>query len=89
MVTERYLSGETVVVVEHDGDIVGAIAVTTPLRPEALPAVTHLRAPGLSSSILSGDSDPAVQTVATELGISSAMSNLSPSGQGRCPHLHA
>ncbi|MGO8823781.1 MAG: heavy metal translocating P-type ATPase [Acidimicrobiales bacterium] len=77
-VTERYLSGETVVVVEHDGDIVGAIAVTTPLRPEALPAVTHLRALGLSSSILSGDSDPAVQTVAAELGISSAMSNLSP-----------
>ena len=77
-VTQRYLRGETVVVVERDGDIVGAIAVTTPLRPEALPAVTHLLALGLSSSILSGDSDPAVQTVAAELGITSARSNLSP-----------
>ena len=76
--TERYLRGETVVVVERDGDVVGAIAVTTPLRPEALPAVTHLRALGLSSAILSGDSDPAVRTVAAELGITSAQSNLSP-----------
>ena len=77
-VTQRYLRGETVVVVERDGDIVGAIAVTTPLRPEALPAVNHLRALGLSSAILSGDSDQAVRTVATELGITSAQSNLSP-----------
>src|SRR3984957_12674395 len=77
-VTQCYLRGETVVVVERDGDIVGAIAVTTPLRPEALPAVTHLLALGLSSAILSGDSDPAVRTVAAELGITSAQSNLSP-----------
>jgi heavy metal translocating P-type ATPase len=77
-VTERYLRGETVVMVERDGDVVGAIAVATPLRPEAIPAVAHLRALGLSSSILSGDSDPAVQTVAGELGITSARSNLSP-----------
>ena len=40
--------------------------------------MTHLRELGLSSSILSGDSDPAVQTVAAELGITSARSNLSP-----------
>jgi heavy metal translocating P-type ATPase len=77
-VTQRYLRGETVVVVERDGDIVGAIAVTTPLRPAALPAVTHLLALGFSSAILSGDSDPAVRTVAAELGITSAQSNLSP-----------
>ena len=80
-VTERYRRGETVVAVERDGDVVGAIAVTTPLRPEALSAVAHLSALGLSSSILSGDSDPAVQTVAAELGITSARSNLSPAGK--------
>ena len=80
-VIERYVRGETVVVVERDGNVVGAIAVTTPLRPEALPAIAHLRALGLPSSILSGDSDPAVQTVAAELGISSARSNLSPAGK--------
>jgi hypothetical protein len=66
-VTERYRRGETVVVVQRDEAIVGAIAVTTPLRPEAAPAVRQLR-----------DSTPAVRTVATELGITSAYGDLSP-----------
>ncbi len=77
-VTERYCRGETLVMVERNGDVVGAIAVATPLRPEAPPAVARLRELGLPSSILSGDSEPAVQTVAAELGITSARSNLSP-----------
>ncbi len=74
----RYRAGETVVVVERDGATVGAIAVTTPLRPEAGPAVEHLATMGLSSAILSGDSEPAVRTVAASLGIADARSGLSP-----------
>jgi heavy metal translocating P-type ATPase len=77
-VTERYQRGETVVMIQRDGDVVGAIALTTPLRPEARSAVARLRALGLPSSILSGDSHPAVQAVATDLGITVARSNLSP-----------
>ncbi|MGP8008152.1 MAG: heavy metal translocating P-type ATPase [Acidimicrobiales bacterium] len=80
-VAERYERGETVVVVTRDDEVVGAVAVTTPLRPEAVPAVAHLRSMGLSSAILSGDSEPAVRTVASELGISSAQSGLSPAGK--------
>lgn len=74
----RYDAGETVVVVDRDGVTIGAIAVTTPLRPEAAPAVRHLEAMGLSSAILSGDSEPAVRTVAAALGITDARSGLSP-----------
>jgi hypothetical protein len=55
--------------------------VTTPVRPEAAPAVAHLATMGISSSILSGDSAPAVATVAGELGIVTAQSGLSPSGK--------
>jgi heavy metal translocating P-type ATPase len=80
-VSERYGRGETVVVVTRDGSVIGAIAVTTPLRAEAAPAVAHLDRMGLPSSILSGDSEPAVHTVATELGITSASSGLSPAGK--------
>jgi cation-transporting ATPase V len=82
-VSDRYRRGETVVVVERDGLAIGAIAVTTPLRPEAKPAVDHLRSMGLSASILSGDSQPAVHTVATELGIGidDARGGLSPAGK--------
>jgi len=80
-VLERFRRGETVVVVERDGSVIGAIAVTTPVRPEAAPAVAHLATMGISSSILSGDSAPAVATVAGELGIVTAQSGLSPSGK--------
>jgi copper-transporting P-type ATPase V len=71
--------GDTVVVVERDGAVVGAIAVTTPIRPEAAGAIAQLRAMGLTTSILSGDSRPAVQTVASALGVDSEYSALSPS----------
>jgi heavy metal translocating P-type ATPase len=80
-VAERYERGETVVVVERDGGPVGAIAVSTPLRAEARPAVDHLTAMGLPSAILSGDSGPAVRTVAAELGITDERSRLSPAGK--------
>ncbi len=80
-VVSRYARGETVVVVERGDVVIGAIAVTTPLRPEAKPAVDQLRAMGLDSSILSGDSEPAVRTVAAELGITEARSGLSPAGK--------
>jgi copper-transporting P-type ATPase V len=71
--------GETVVVVERDGVVVGAIAVTTPIRPEAAAAVAQLRAMGLKTSILSGDSEPAVHTVAKALEVDAERSGLSPS----------
>lgn len=71
--------GDTVVFVEKDGEVVGAIAVTTPVRPEAEAAVTHLRAMGVRSVVLSGDGKPAVDAVAAAVGIDGASSGLSPS----------
>jgi heavy metal translocating P-type ATPase len=73
--------GETVVVVECDATVVGAIAVTTPVRAEAAAAVAQLRAMGLRTSILSGDSEPAVATVASGLGVDAAYSALSPAAK--------
>jgi cation-transporting ATPase V/Cu+-exporting ATPase len=80
-VAHRYERGETVVMVEQDDRVVGTVAVATPLRPEAASAVARLRDMGLASSILSGDSRPAVRTVAGELGIDQAHSALSPGGK--------
>ena len=71
--------GETVVVVKKDGDLIGAIALSTPLRHEAAAAVAHLRSMGLSAAVLSGDSSPAVQAVAAKLGIEDARGGLSAS----------
>jgi magnesium-transporting ATPase (P-type) len=72
-------SGETVVIVKSDGEVVGAIAVNTPLRPEAVAAVAHLRSMGLSAVVLSGDSSPAVEAVAKKLGIEDARNGLTAS----------
>ena len=73
--------GETVVVVERDGSVMGAIAVTTPVRSEGRAAVARLRALGLRTSILSGDSEPAVATVAATVGVDSERSALDPQGK--------
>jgi heavy metal translocating P-type ATPase len=77
-VTDRYERGETVVVVERDQRIIGAIAVATPLRAEARSAVGNLHQLGLRLSILSGDSDPAVLAVADALGVDAATGSMSP-----------
>lgn len=68
--------GETVVAVKRDGELIGAIAVSTPVRAEAAAAVAHLHALGLTTTILSGDSEPAVSVVANELGIGDFGSSL-------------
>ena len=74
-----YARGETVVVVRRDDSVVGVLAVTTPLRPEAAATIDHLSELGLPAIILSGDSAPAVDHVAAQLGITDARSALSPS----------
>ena len=81
-VAERYDGGETVVVVERDGEAgrghrrhhAAAARGRTGGRPSA-------GRWGSPSAILSGDSEPAVRTVATELGITDARSGLSPAGK--------
>jgi heavy metal translocating P-type ATPase len=78
-VAARYDKGETVVLVKRDGQVLGAIAVAAPLRSEANEAVLRLARMGLTASVLSGDSQLAVDVVAGELGIDSAIGGLTPS----------
>jgi heavy metal translocating P-type ATPase len=70
--------GETVVAVRRGGAVIGLVAVSTPLKPEARAAVAGLRAMGLETIVLSGDSVEAVGTVAGALGIDRAEGRLSP-----------
>jgi soluble P-type ATPase len=71
--------GDTVVEVVVDDRPLGAIAVATPVRADAAPAIERLHALGLQTAILSGDAAPAVGAVAGELGVDRAESALSPS----------
>jgi heavy metal translocating P-type ATPase len=70
--------GDTIVAVIVDERQLGAIAVATPVRADAAPAVERLHSLGLHTAILSGDAAPAVDAVAAELGIERAESALSP-----------
>jgi heavy metal translocating P-type ATPase len=70
--------GDTVVSVTYDERVIGIIAVATPIRPDAAPAIAALHHMGLKTAILSGDAAPAVTAVAAALGIDSARSGLSP-----------
>jgi heavy metal translocating P-type ATPase len=80
-IAARYAQGETVVVVERRDEVMGAIAVTTPLRPEAKPSIRRLHEMGMRTAILSGDSQPAVATAGAELGIDDVQAALSPAGK--------
>jgi heavy metal translocating P-type ATPase len=71
--------GDTVVAVTCDDRLIGVIAVATPLRPDAAPAVERLQRMGLRTAILSGDAAPAVDAVASAVNIDSARSGLRPS----------
>jgi heavy metal translocating P-type ATPase len=78
---DRLGRGETVVLVEREGTVVGCVAVTTPLRPEAVDVVARLQQSGLATTILSGDAAGAVATVAGQLGIADAEGGLHPDGK--------
>jgi heavy metal translocating P-type ATPase len=70
--------GDTVVSVTCDDRVIGIIAVATPIRSDAAPAIAALHRMGLKTAILSGDAAPAVTAVAATLGIDSVRSGLSP-----------
>lgn len=61
--------GETSVVVEVNGTILGILFLSDPLRPEARRAVARLDGWGIRTEILSGDSIAAVAQVASDLGV--------------------
>jgi heavy metal translocating P-type ATPase len=80
-VAARQALGETVVLVERGDQILGAVAVATPLRVEAAPSVRRLHQMGIGTAILSGDSEPAVSAAGAALGIDDTQAALSPSGK--------
>jgi cation-transporting ATPase G len=71
--------GATVVLVEHRGQTIGAIAVRDELRPEAAEAVTLLRAAGVSEiAMLTGDNRATAEALAAGAGITSVHAELLP-----------
>ena len=70
--------GATVVLVERDGETLGAIAVRDELRPEAPAAVHDLHALGMGTAMLTGDNERTARALAARAGIDDVYAELLP-----------
>jgi len=62
-------SGHTVIVLARNNQVLGLIAITDPLRPDAAATVDGLRRVGITPVLLTGDNPRAAARVAREVGI--------------------
>ncbi|GAA2807931.1 heavy metal translocating P-type ATPase [Crossiella cryophila] len=71
-------AGATVVLIERDGILLGAIAVRDELRAEASEVIAGLHRLGIEVAMLTGDNARTATALATEAGISTVHADLLP-----------
>jgi len=71
-------AGHSVSFVAEEGRVIGAVAFTDALRPEAAEVLADLRAKGVRLVLLSGDHKEAATRVANALGITEIHAGISP-----------
>lgn len=76
-------AGATAVLVEHDGHVLGAIAVRDELRPEAAEVVAQLRRDGYHVAMLTGDNHATAAALAKDVGIEDVHAELRPEDKAR------
>lgn len=77
-VEQAQAEGRTVLVVGRGDDILGAIAVSDEIKPEAVIAVKRLLGAGVRPVLVTGDNSGAAARVASELGIDEVISEVMP-----------
>ncbi|KAI3948412.1 hypothetical protein MKW92_025403 [Papaver armeniacum] len=70
--------GHTAVLVAVDGNVVGVIAISDPVKPEASRVVSILKRMGLKTLMVTGDSQLTANVVAKEVGIDFVMAEAKP-----------
>ena len=76
-------AGATAVLVEDDGQVIGAIAVRDELRPEAAEVVAQLRRDGYHVAMLTGDNQATATALARDVGIEAVHAELRPEDKAR------
>ncbi|WP_298458318.1 cation-translocating P-type ATPase [uncultured Cellulomonas sp.] len=71
-------AGATAVLIEEDGQLLGAVAVRDELRPEAAQVVAQLRRDGYHVAMLTGDNTLTANALAREVGIEEVHADLRP-----------
>ena len=82
-VTRMQQAGATAVLVEDNGQVIGAIAVRDELRPEAAEVVARLRRDGYHVAMLTGDNQATAAALAADVGIEAVHAELRPEDKAR------
>ncbi|MDP0400531.1 heavy metal translocating P-type ATPase [Tsukamurella strandjordii] len=75
--------GATAVLVEDDGQVIGAVAVRDELRPEAAEVIDHLHRGGSTVAMLTGDNTATATALAQIAGIDDVHADLRPEDKAR------
>jgi len=78
VVDEREASGATVVLLAVNGEVAAVLTVQDTIRPGAVEAVGRLRALGLHTVLLSGDSQPTANAVGAEVNVDDVIARVLP-----------
>jgi Cu+-exporting ATPase len=78
---EQTRQARSVVFVNVDGALAGALAVADPVRPTSARAVQRLHALGLQTILLTGDVESTAAAVARDVGIDTVVSGVLPQGK--------
>ncbi|MFI0820193.1 heavy metal translocating P-type ATPase [Streptomyces sp. NPDC021098] len=82
-VTRLQDAGATVVLVEHDRTLLGAVAVRDEVRPEAADAIAALERQGVTVVMLTGDNARTAAAIAADAGITDVRAELLPEDKAR------
>jgi len=77
-VKEAGKKGQTIIFVIKDKSLVGAISLADIIRAESLQAIQELKALGVKTSMITGDSDDVAKWVSQELGIDEYFARVLP-----------
>jgi Cu+-exporting ATPase len=78
----RWLAAARTVVFAAEGRrLLGSFAIADPVRPQSVEAVQQLRAMGVKTLMLSGDTQPVASAIGREVGIDEAMGGVAPDGK--------
>ncbi|KAK9806592.1 hypothetical protein WJX73_005689 [Symbiochloris irregularis] len=78
---ERETQGATCVLVAVASSVAAALAITDPLKPEAVGVVAALRGLGLQCYMVTGDNWTTARVIADKLGILNVMAEVQPDGK--------
>lgn len=75
--------GKTVVWVARSGQLLGAVAIADPLRPESAPAIQELKEMKVKTLLISGDAVPVAEEIGRQVGVDITMGGVKPDDKAR------